>query len=112
MTDEITWVRMVRPERGDTMRFFMDSFGRWAAADNSGTTPNTTDDGTLWLSPHRVIKVEENRRYIDVISDIDGKMYTTSISKIDAIWLVDTLGYKIDGSFAPGDPIPYKDVTL
>jgi hypothetical protein len=47
------WSHWARPGK-DGLRFFRDrATGKWAVADNSGTFPENTDDGIMWLDPSR-----------------------------------------------------------
>ena len=50
------WIRRKKPT-ADGHAFFQNHDGRWAVADNSGSVPETTDDGVLWLDSSRPIEV-------------------------------------------------------
>lgn len=59
----------------DGHRIFRGHFDRFAIADDSGRTPDQTDDGILWLDRGRPLKVETNLfegkeyMFIPLISD-------------------------------------------
>jgi hypothetical protein len=52
-----------------------DLLGAWAVADNSGVTPEQTEDGILWLDQRRNIKLDDGAPRIPVLTP-DG---TTSV---------------------------------
>lgn len=51
------WKCLRRPREMQGHKFFADPTGRIALADWSGDTPDQTEDGVLWLDPHRPIRV-------------------------------------------------------
>lgn len=53
------WTYLVRPSGGDGHRFFRRvSDGRISVADNSGSTPDQTEDGPLFLDRNRKAEVD------------------------------------------------------
>jgi len=47
--DRAVWTFYGRLEKNGHRLFFSDTFRAWALADDSGETPNLTDDGVLWI---------------------------------------------------------------
>ena len=58
------WAAYVKVEKGQNMRFFLDRSGNWAVADNSGPTPEKTDDGPLWVDPSRPAVERADRLWV------------------------------------------------
>lgn len=53
-----TWEFLGRPGGGDYHRYFRDvDSGAVAIADNSGQTPDDTDDGPLWIDRNRPVRI-------------------------------------------------------
>ena len=57
--NDIIWSKPVH--LADGHRIFQARYtDRWAIADDSGSTPDQTDDGILWLDQTRPLKIETN----------------------------------------------------
>jgi hypothetical protein len=72
------WKRIGKAKRGHA--FFEDlNTGRVAIADASGSTPERTEDGILWLDPTRPLRVSIGATYFGVtypvLSERDGRPY-------------------------------------
>ncbi len=88
MTDPIRWTDSLRLEprghrifREDRGPFAAPETCRWAIADNSGSRPDTTDDGILWLDLARPMEVslgDFGVVGIPVLSERDGGEYRVS----------------------------------
>lgn len=85
------WKKLAQPTpRGH--RFFEDkNTGRIAIADNSGPTPDRTDDGVLWLDSSRkmLVKLEHNcvRLTMPVTTPRDSS-WSVGITIAEAHWLL------------------------
>lgn len=55
------WTYMIQLEPGGHRLFFEAESSSWAIADRSGPTPESTDDGVLWLDFSRPLEVELSR---------------------------------------------------
>ena len=53
-----TWCEQIALPDGH--RIFRSDFNRWAIADESGSIPEQTNDGVLWLDFKRPLKIETN----------------------------------------------------
>lgn len=98
MANEVKWARgeSVRLEknghrifREDRGEFAAPETCRWAIADNSGATPDRTDDGILWLDFSRPLLVEIGQYGIvsipvDKDRDVQGGSYWCSAG-VDAL---------------------------
>lgn len=84
------WVLLGRPsKRGH--RFFVDQDNRMAVADNSGRTPDDTEDGALWLDTSRRVEVSSGFAGLPVIKTEDHKhvvRYVVHVTMTDISWLV------------------------
>jgi hypothetical protein len=89
----IEWKLLGRPTKGGH-RFFenikRDGSRRIAIADESGVTPDRTDDGTLWLDMGVPMQVGTELVGIEVISDdiSRGSVGRVHITLADAAWLL------------------------
>lgn len=67
-------------------RFFQDPQGRIAIADDSGETPDLTDDGILYIDQTRQINFVDGR-YIIPLHNENGVECETVGTDREAIWL-------------------------
>lgn len=85
------WKFLGQPTRGGH-RYFLDVDRREVAiADNSGKTPDTTEDGVLWLDRTRPVHVEVSRSGyvggdVPVVDRVGRKMMVPGTAA-DAAWL-------------------------
>lgn len=86
----VKWAHTLRLEKGGHRIFLEDREDatppRWAIADNSGPTPERTDDGILWLDFSRALNVELGicTVSIPVTADASGSAYWCVVG-IDAL---------------------------
>lgn len=66
------WEKSIRLEKGGLRAFREVGGDRWAVADNSGRTPDETDDGVLWLDFTRPLDVELREYSVVVIPVLDA----------------------------------------
>lgn len=88
------WKRIAKVKRGHA--FFEDvNTGRVAIADGSGSTPERTEDGILWLDPTRPLSISVGRSYFGVsypvISERDGKPHHSGDGLHCLDWLRDNV---------------------
>lgn len=80
--------RIFREDRGE---FAAPETCRWAIADNSGTTPDRTDDGILWLDFSRPLAVHLGKYSIvsiPVKKDRDADDNYWCSAGVDALYLL------------------------
>jgi len=89
---------MIYKAPGYGLRFFVclidgeqEAIPRVAVADNSGTTPDRTDDGVMWIDLDRPWPVEDTRFSIPVVCDRDGRKVWTGESCDALFGLLDAL---------------------
>ena len=88
------WDQVIKLERGGHRLFHSPTDGRWAIADNSGRTPETTDDGILWvvLGQDLVIDQKSKGVMVDVYAEDRGnRLMRTVVGWDGAIKLAETL---------------------
>ena len=56
------WDKVVRLERRGHRVFHEKTLNRWAFADNSGRTPEVTEDGVLWLVERQLLTIVQDAR--------------------------------------------------
>ena len=83
-----------------------DEFGEWAIADDSGGTPETTDDGILWLDTNQRIllgKGHGNAILLPVFTP-EGKRFTTATDAASLLILSDKFRWvmNVDGAMFRG----------
>jgi hypothetical protein len=92
MTIKYKWEPGIRLEKGGHRIFheIRHAFAapetcRWAIADNSGTTPDRTEDGVLWLDFSRPLRVNLGGGCIPVLAELDGERESHCPCGIDAV---------------------------
>lgn len=64
-------------------------FGAWAVADNSGSTPERTDDGILWLNFQKNIMLCDDRTILIPVIAPDGSMSSFVTNPAGLFYLMD-----------------------
>lgn len=88
-----TWTYLVKPT-SDGHRYFRSDDGRIALADNSGSNPDHTDDGPLYLdvSRERRVRLCLGKSYIEcwipVVRGDGGHSQTCASGVADLAWLL------------------------
>jgi hypothetical protein len=94
MTTTLTWESWERLPSGHRI-FRTNDPARIAIADNSGRTPEVTDDGTLWLDFERPIVVAGKAAFAPVRSEEREEGFVTPIDFATALWLSETYQWPI-----------------
>ncbi len=89
----MTWVLVLRI-RGGHRYFREEGTGRIAVADDSGATPDRTEDGILYLDTGRPIRLGEQAD-IRLLSP-DGRRYSTVESAAHGVLVAAHLGLEIE----------------
>lgn len=95
----MNWSEPIRIEsRGHRIFQEIDGKNRWAIADNTGPTPDTTESGILWIELALPIQVDMNQATMWVWSQ-RAKRGTRIALKIEgALYLVKKFGMKVEFS--------------
>lgn len=70
--------------------------GRWAIADNTGPTPETTESGILWIEKDLPILIERDRARVWVFSHRTNRGTRVFVKLEGALFLVRRLGMRIE----------------
>jgi hypothetical protein len=89
------WGKALRPTPGRGLRFFKErNLDCWALADNSGSRPDTTDDGVVWFDPGGTIILDKNKHGVfgsmKVWVHRTGERSEVTFGAETARWLFDT----------------------
>lgn len=75
----------------------IEELGAWAVADNSGDTPDTTDDGILWLNISRNIMIGSDPSSPRIpVMDVYGKDHYIITNVAGLLMLADTFRWTIN----------------
>lgn len=90
------WAAVAKPDPEGHRYFLHRATGKWSVCDDSGSSPDYTDDGPLWVDPDRPVSLWEDGYYsIPVTVPRTGeKSWTTGFRK-EALWVVHALGLKL-----------------
>lgn len=66
-----------------------------AVADNSGSTPDRTDDGILWLDEDYPVRVCQEHAVFAVIKESDGCRYVVMDAVLEGVEVATELGLRV-----------------
>ena len=97
----------MRPRGGATVRA---ASGRIGVADNSGWTPDRTDDGVLWLDQGRPVRVGPKGCDFPLVRDSTGDKCWTCDPLLSGLRACEDLGLRIElsGDLGPALPLIVK----
>lgn len=79
----------------DHRLFREEATGRWAVADNSGTLPEDTEDGILWIDGSRTISIVNGSYLLPLTQDHTCKQTQTLTSRRVAAFVSGLLDMRI-----------------
>lgn len=71
------------------------SYGTVGVADDSGYTPDQTDDGVMLLDMNRPVFMSRDHNSIPLIREHDGTMSSSPCGAEEALWVASTFSMKV-----------------